>query len=265
MNTHIDDPLYLENKNFYENYINEMKIEPNLTKYLVKKNILKNSSNKEKKETIDNLKNIKEKEKFNINDINKNQEIINKEPTIMYHNIYNNIFWFDNPIINYNINNNNPFDNLINNNIKNNLNNNIINNFNKNNNINLNINDINSLNNNYNYMNNINFNLNDINSLNNYNHMNIRPINYDPNNLFLNKINGLNIQEDAIEKNINFNSNLIKNQINDNSFFNLNLFSHNIKNNNFNVQYKNNQPINFFNNINNKNIDTNFIMHDRLF
>ena len=58
MNIHSKDPIYLSNKNYYENHIHQMKLTSLFIKYLLKKymaNIGINKNKKEKKTTIKNI------------------------------------------------------------------------------------------------------------------------------------------------------------------------------------------------------------------
>ena len=50
MKIHLKDPLYLDNKKFYENHFHQMKLTSFLIKYLMKKYMSNLKNNKEKKQ-----------------------------------------------------------------------------------------------------------------------------------------------------------------------------------------------------------------------
>ena len=105
MNIHLKDPLYLANKNFYENHFHQMKLTSLFIKYLMKKYMTNMNLNKEQKDKKENKKNKIENSDNNNTDneliININNSNINNHKININNNKINNTI-----IINNNDNNN---------------------------------------------------------------------------------------------------------------------------------------------------------------
>ena len=74
MNIHSNDPTYLANKNFYENYTDKMKSTSILIKCLVQKYMINYNNKNVKKENDNNLNEVKDENSILLKNNNKEEE-----------------------------------------------------------------------------------------------------------------------------------------------------------------------------------------------